>query len=140
MSLQRTFAVIKPDAVANGNVGDILSAIETNGFKIVAMKLMHLTKSQAEGFYHVHKERPFFGELVTFMTEGPIVAMILEKEDAILAWRNLMGATNPAQAEEGTLRKRFGSGIERNATHGSDAVDTAAFETSYFFNAMERVG
>lgn len=140
MSLQRTLALIKPDAVANGHVGDIIAAIEKEGFGLVAMKLMHLTKSQAEGFYHVHKERPFFNDLVTFMTEGPIVAMILEKDGAIAAWRNLMGATNPDQAEEGTLRKRFGSGIERNATHGSDAEDTAAFETRYFFNATEMNG
>lgn len=139
MSLQRTFAVIKPDAVADGNTGNILAEIETNGFKIVAMKKMQLTQAQAEGFYHVHKERPFFGELVTFMTEGPIVALILEKEDAIPAWRKLMGATNPEQAEEGTLRKKYGAGIERNATHGSDAEETAAFETRYFFNAMETV-
>jgi len=137
MSLQRTLGLIKPDAVANGHVGDIINAIEKEGFRLVAMKLMHLSKSQAEGFYHVHKERPFFNDLVTFMTEGPIVAMILEKEGAIAAWRKLMGATNPNDAEEGTLRKRFGNGIERNATHGSDAEDTAAFETSYFFNATE---
>ena len=139
MSVERTFAIIKPDAVANGDVGEILSAIEGNGFKIVAMKMLHLTQAQAEGFYHVHKERPFFGELVAFMTEGPVTALILEKEGAIAAWRKLMGATNPADAEEGTLRKRFGAGIERNATHGSDAPETAAFETAYFFNAMERV-
>lgn len=137
MSLQRTFAVIKPDAVAAGNTGNILADIEANGFKIVAMKKMQLTVAQAEGFYHVHKERPFFGELVGFMTEGPIVALILEKEEAIPAWRALMGATNPAQAEEGTLRKKYGESIERNATHGSDAEETAAFETRYFFNAME---
>lgn len=139
MSLQRTFGAIKPDAVANGHVGEILAAIEEKGFKIVAMKLMHLTQSQAEGFYYVHKERPFFGELVTFMTEGPIVAMILEKDNAIADWRQLMGATNPNDAEEGTLRKRFGAGIERNAVHGSDAEETAAFESRYFFNAMETV-
>nr|WP_279382624.1 nucleoside-diphosphate kinase [Acanthopleuribacter pedis] len=137
--MQRTFAVIKPDAVADGNTGNILAEIEANGFKIVAMKKMQLTQAQAEGFYHVHKERPFFGELVTFMTEGPIVALILEKEDAIPAWRKLMGATNPEQAEEGTLRKKYGASIERNATHGSDAEETAAFETRYFFNAMETV-
>ena len=139
MSVQQTFAIVKPDAVAAGHVGEILTAIQENGFRVAAMKLMHLTESQAEGFYHVHKERPFFGDLVSFMTEGPIVAMILEKPDAIAAWRKLMGATNPASAEEGTLRKRFGSNIERNATHGSDAEETAAFETAYFFNAMERV-
>ena len=137
MALQRTLALVKPDAVANGHVGDIIAAIEKEGFRLVAMKLMHLSRSQAEGFYYVHKERPFFNDLVTFMTEGPIVAMILEKDGAIAAWRNLMGATNPKDAEPGTMRKRFGSGIERNATHGSDAEDTAAFETRYFFNATE---
>lgn len=137
MSLQKTLALIKPDAVANGHVGEIIASIEKAGFKLVAMKLMHMTQAQAEGFYHVHNQRPFFNDLVTFMTEGPIVAMILEKENAILEWRNLMGATNPDDAEPGTLRKRFGSGIERNATHGSDAVETAAYETTYFFNATE---
>lgn len=140
MSLQRTLGLIKPDAVANGNVGEIINAIEQEGFRLVAMKLLHLSKSEAEGFYYVHKERPFFNDLVTFMTEGPIVAMILEKEDAIASWRKLMGATNPDQADEGTLRKRFGAGIERNATHGSDAEETAAFETRYFFNATEMNG
>ncbi len=139
MSLERTFAIIKPDAVAAGKAGAILSAIQENGFRIAAMKLMKLNEEQAGGFYHVHRERPFFGDLVRFMTEGPIVAMILEKEGAIKAWRDLMGATNPAQADEGTLRKRFGTNIERNATHGSDATETADFETRYFFNAMEMV-
>lgn len=104
------------------------------------MKLMHLSRTQAEGFYAVHRERPFFNDLVTFMTEGPVVAMILQKEQAIKGWRDLMGATNPEQAAEGTLRKRFATNIERNAVHGSDAEETAAFETRYFFNAMEMVG
>ena len=139
MSVQSTFAIIKPDATAAGNAGKIIAAIEENGFTITAMKKMQLTKPQAEGFYAVHKERPFFNDLVAFMTEGPVVAMILTKDNAIKAWRDLMGATNPDQAAEGTLRKRFGAGIERNATHGSDAEDTAAYETAYFFNAMERV-
>lgn len=139
MSIEQTFAIIKPDAVADGNAGKILAAIEENGFRIAAMKKMHLSKGQAEGFYHVHAERPFFNDLVAFMTEGPVVALILEKEGAIKAWRDLMGATNPNDAAEGTLRKIYGAGIERNATHGSDAPETAAFETSYFFNAMERV-
>ena len=137
---QRTFAIIKPDAVAAGNAGKILAIIEESGFKIVALKKMHLTQSQAEGFYAVHRERPFFGDLVTFMTEGPVIAMILEKDNAIKAWRELMGATNPADAAEGTLRKRFAENIERNAVHGSDAEETAAFETRYFFNAMEMCG
>ncbi|MCB1045221.1 MAG: nucleoside-diphosphate kinase [Acidobacteria bacterium] len=138
--MQRTFAIIKPDAVAQGNAGAILAEIEKNGFKIIAMKLMHLSRTQAEGFYAVHRERPFFNDLVTFMTEGPVVAMILQKEQAIKGWRDLMGATNPEQAAEGTLRKRFATNIERNAVHGSDAEETAAFETRYFFNAMEMVG
>jgi nucleoside-diphosphate kinase len=139
MSLEQTFAIVKPDAVAAGNAGHIIAAIEANGFRIVAMKKLHLTRKQAEGFYYVHAERSFFNELVTFMIEGPVVALILEKEGAILAWRELMGATNPANAAEGTLRKIYGAGIERNATHGSDAPETAAFETSYFFNSFERV-
>lgn len=139
MSLERTFAIIKPDAVAAGHSGAMLTAIQQNGFRIAAMKLMKLNESQASGFYHVHKERPFFGDLIRFMTEGPIVAMILEKEGAIQAWRDLMGTTNPADAAEGTLRKRFGTSIERNASHGSDAPETAEFETGYFFNAIERV-
>jgi nucleoside-diphosphate kinase len=134
---QRTLAIIKPDAVAAGNIGVIINEIEKNGFQIVALKMLHLTTSQAEGFYAVHRERPFFGSLVDFMTEGPIVTMILQKENAIVAWRNLMGATDPAQAEEGTIRKKYGASLQNNATHGSDAQETAAFETQYFFNAME---
>ncbi len=137
MSIQRTFAIIKPNAVAEGHVGEIISEIEKNKFNIIAMKILHLTKSQAEGFYAVHKGKPFFESLVDFMTEGPVVAMILERDNAIRHWREIMGATDPAKAEDGTIRKRFGSGIERNATHGSDAEETAAFETTYFFNAME---
>ena len=139
MTLQRTLAIIKPDAVAAGNIGVIINEIEKNGFQIVALKMLHLTTSQAEGFYAVHRERPFFGDLVEFMTEGPVVTMILQKENAILEWRNLMGATDPAQAEEGTIRKKYGASLQNNATHGSDAEDTAAFETRYFFNAMEIV-
>jgi nucleoside-diphosphate kinase len=139
MSIQKTFAIIKPDAVAAGNIGEIINKIEKNGFRIAAMKILHLTKSRAEGFYAVHKGKPFFGSLVTFMTEGPVVAMILERENAILHWRKVMGATDPAKADQDTIRKLFGSSIERNATHGSDAEDTAAFETAYFFNAMEIV-
>ena len=139
MALQRTLAIIKPDAVAAGNIGVIINEIEKNGFQIVALKMLQLTTSQAEGFYAVHRERPFFGDLVEFMTEGPVVTMILQKENAILEWRNLMGATDPAQAEEGTIRKKYGASLQNNATHGSDAEDTAAFETRYFFNAMEIV-
>ena len=139
MALQRTLAIIKPDAVAAGNIGVIINEIEKNGFQIVALKMLHLTTSQAEGFYAVHRERPFFGSLVEFMTEGPVVTMILQKENAIVEWRNLMGATDPAQAEEGTIRKKYGASLQNNATHGSDAEETAAFETRYFFNAMEIV-
>ncbi|PIE89330.1 MAG: nucleoside-diphosphate kinase [Acidobacteria bacterium] len=139
MSVEKTFAIIKPDSVQAGHMGEIIAMIEKDGFKIVAMKLMHLTKSQAEGFYYVHKGKGFFDELVDFMTEGPIVALILEKEGAIKAWRDLMGATNPEEAAEGTIRRKFGTHIGRNAAHGSDAVETAAYETAYFFNAMERV-
>ena len=139
MAVQRTLAIIKPDAVAAGNIGVIINEIEKNGFQIVALKMLHLTTSQAEGFYAVHRERPFFGSLVEFMTEGPVVTMILQKENAIVEWRNLMGATDPAQAEEGTIRKKYGASLQNNATHGSDAEETAAFETQYFFNAMEIV-
>ena len=139
MTLQRTLAIIKPDAVAAGNIGVIINEIEKNGFQITAMKVLHLTTSQAEGFYAVHRERPFFGDLVEFMTEGPVVTMILQKENAIVDWRNLMGATDPAKAEEGTIRKKYGASLQNNATHGSDAEETAAFETRYFFNAMETV-
>ena len=139
MALQRTLAIIKPDAVAAGNIGVIINEIEKNGFQIVALKMLQLTTSQAEGFYAVHRERPFFGSLVEFMTEGPVVTMILQKENAIVEWRNLMGATDPAKADEGTIRKKYGASLQNNATHGSDAEETAAFETRYFFNAMEIV-
>ena len=139
MSLQNTLAIIKPDAVAAGNAGNIISKIEQSGFKIIAMKMLHLTKTQAEGFYDVHRERPFFNSLVSFMTEGPVIPMILQAEDAILKWRNVMGATDPAKAEESTIHKAYGTAIERNAVHGSDAEDTAAVETGYFFNATEIV-
>lgn len=137
MPLERTFAIIKPDAVKAGHAGKIISEIEANGFRIVAMKLLHLTKKQAEGFYAVHREREFFPSLTDFMCEGRIIAMILEREDAIKKWREVMGATDPAKAAEGTLRKRFGTSIQNNATHGSDAPETAAFETRYFFNDLE---
>ena len=125
--------------MAAGNIGVIIKEIEKNVFQIVALKMLRLTTSQAEGFYAVHRERPFFGSLVEFMTEGPVVTMILQKENAIVAWRNLMGATDPAKADEGTIRKKYGASLQNNATHGSDAEETAAFETRYFFNAMEIV-
>jgi nucleoside-diphosphate kinase len=135
--MERTFAIIKPDAVERRLVGKILSRIEDAGFTVRGMRMQHLTKTEAEGFYAVHRERPFFGGLTDFMSSGPVVVMALEAPDAIRKWRNLMGATDPAKAEGGTLRKEFGSSIERNATHGSDAPETAAFELGYFFRGME---
>ena len=135
--MERTLAIIKPDAVERRLVGQILARIEAAGFTIRAMRLQHLTKKEAEGFYAVHRERPFFGTLTDFMSSGPCVLMALEAPDAIRQWRTLMGATDPAKAEAGTLRKEFGSSIERNATHGSDAPETAAFELGYFFRGME---
>ena len=137
MALERTFAIIKPDAVAKGHTGAILSMIEQNGFRIIGMKMQRISKNEAEAFYAVHKERPFFGGLVTFMTEGPVVLMVLEREDAIAKWRELMGATNPANAAEGTIRKRFAENIERNSVHGSDAPETATQEIPFFFGAAE---
>jgi nucleoside-diphosphate kinase len=135
--MERTFAIIKPDAVERRLVGKILSRIEDAGFTVRGMRMQHLTKTEAEGFYAVHRERPFFGGLTDFMSSGPVVVMALEAPDAIRKWRNLMGATDPAKAEGGTLRNEFGSSIERNATHGSDAPETAAFELGYFFRGME---
>jgi nucleoside-diphosphate kinase len=135
--LERTLALVKPDALKSGYAGEIIKEIESGGFRVIAMKLIHLSKRQAEGFYAVHRERPFFGPLTEFMQSGPIVAMILEREDAIRKWREVMGATDPSKAAEGTLRKRFGTSIQNNATHGSDAPETAAFETRYFFNELE---
>jgi nucleoside-diphosphate kinase len=135
--MQRTFAIIKPDAVERRLVGQILARIEQAGFTVRAMRLQHLTRREAEGFYAVHRERPFFGGLTDFMSSGPSVLLALEAPDAIGKWRALMGATDPGKADAGTLRKDFGSSIERNATHGSDAPETAAFELSYFFRGME---
>jgi nucleoside-diphosphate kinase len=134
---ERTFAIIKPDAVAKGYTGDILSMIEKAGFRIVAMRKTQLSQQQAQAFYAVHKERPFYSGLVKFMTEGPVVVMVLEKENAIEDWRELMGATNPANAAEGTVRKQFASDIERNCVHGSDAPGTAGVEIPFFFSASE---
>ena len=139
MALQNTFAIIKPDAVAAGSAGKIIDRIESNGFDIVAMKKIFLTKEQAAGFYHVHSERPFFGDLLAFMTSGPVIVMILQAENAISRWRDLMGPTDSTKADAGTIRGDFGTDIEKNASHGSDAPETAQFETSYFFNAFERV-
>ncbi|MBI2185903.1 MAG: nucleoside-diphosphate kinase [Acidobacteria bacterium] len=135
--MERTLAIIKPDAVERRLVGQILARIEAAGFTIRAMRLQHLTKQEAEGFYAVHRERPFFPSLTAFMSSGPCVLVALEAPDAIRTWRALMGATDPARADAGTLRKEFGSSIERNATHGSDAPETAAFELRYFFRGME---
>ena len=134
---QRTFGIIKPDAVAAGSAGKILAKIEDSGLKVIAIKLMRLSESQAQGFYAVHKERPFFSDLVKFMTEGPVVAIIMEGDDAISRWRDLMGPTNSEEAPAGTIRGDFGTNIERNASHGSDAPETAKLEISYFFDAME---
>ena len=131
--MERTFAIIKPDAVKARHAGQILQRIEESGFRILALRLQHLTKTEAEGFYAVHRERPFFGSLTKFMSSGPAVVLALEAPDAIKKWRTLMGATDPAKAEPGTIRKEFASSIERNATHGSDAPETAATEVAYFF-------
>jgi nucleoside-diphosphate kinase len=137
MALERTFAIIKPDAVVKGQSGDILKMIEGAGFRVIGMKMRRLTKQDAEAFYGVHKARPFFAGLVTFMTEGPVVFLVLESENAIAKWRDLMGATNPANAAEGTIRKCFAENIERNCVHGSDASDTAAVEIPFFFAGNE---
>jgi nucleoside-diphosphate kinase len=136
-TIQRTFSIIKPDAVRKGHTGAILALIQQSGFRIIAMKMIEITKQEAEGFYAVHASRPFFGSLTSFMSSGPIVVLALEKENAIADLRKLMGATNPANAEEGTVRKKFAASIEENAIHGSDAEDTAKFELSYFFAGYE---
>ncbi len=133
MAIERTFAIIKPDAFKNGHVGEIITAIEQNGFHILGLKLRKLGRTEAEDFYVVHRARPFYEGLVNFMIEGPVIVMALEREDAIAKWRELMGATDPANAAEGTIRKRFAVSIERNAVHGSDAPETAAQEIPFFF-------
>ena len=135
--MERTLAIIKPDAVAAGHIGAILQGIEESGFRLVGLRLVRLSKVEAEGFYAVHKERSFFDSLTTFMSSGTAVVLALEAPNAIRRWRELMGATDPAQAEEQTLRRRFGSSIEHNATHGSDAPETAAFELGYFFRGLD---
>jgi nucleoside-diphosphate kinase len=135
--MERTFAIIKPDATRKKLAGKILQRIEDAGFTVKGMRLMHMTKKEAEGFYAVHAARPFFGSLTDFMSSGPCVVMALEAPDAIKKWRTLMGATDPAKADAGTLRKDFGESIEFNATHGSDAPETAAFELGYFFAGLE---
>ena len=135
--MERTFAIIKPDAVKKRVAGQILARIENAGFVIRGLRMLHMTKREAEGFYYVHKARPFFGGLTDFMSSGPCVVMCLEADGAIKKWRDLMGATDPAKAEPGTLRNEFGASIDNNATHGSDAPETAAFELGYFFRGME---
>jgi nucleoside-diphosphate kinase len=135
--VERTFAIIKPDAVAEKNIGGIVSIVEGAGFKILAMRMQRLTLAEAEGFYAVHKGKGFFEELITFMTEGPVVLLALERQDAVAKWREVMGATNPANAAEGTVRKRFAKNIGRNAAHGSDSPENAAIELAYFFRASE---
>ncbi len=136
---QRTLSIIKPDAVRNGLAGAILAEIDKAGFRLVAIKKDFVSKRAAEGFYAVHRERPFFDELTTFMSSGPIILMVLEGDNAIAGLRKLMGATNPANAEEGTIRKKFASSIQENAIHGSDAEDTAAFEIGYWFAGCELI-
>ena len=139
MSIERTFAIIKPDAVGRGQQGEILARIHKAGFKIVALKTMRLTKEEAGGFYAVHRERPFFGELTDFMSSGKIVAMVLEAEGAIAKWRDTMGATDPKKAAAGTIRHDLGTNIGNNCVHGSDASETAAFEIGYFFAGIELI-
>jgi nucleoside-diphosphate kinase len=135
--MEKTFSIIKPDAVKAGNAGAILSRIEKAGFRIAALRMRHLATREAQGFYHVHRARPFFAELVAFMASGPCITMVLERENAILGLRDLMGATNPKDAAAGTIRKDFAASIEANAIHGSDAAETAAFEISYFFPGID---
>ena len=140
MSIQQTFAIIKPDAVSNGHTGQILGMIEKADFRIRGMKMVRLSKQQAEAFYDIHRERPFFEGLVTFMTEGPVVVLVLERDNAIKHWRDVMGATDPSKAAEGTIRKVHAKSIGENSVHGSDAPETAAIEIAQFFSGNEIVG
>jgi len=135
--MQRTLSILKPDGVARGLIGEVAKRLEAEGLTIIAMKMIHMTKAQAEGFYAVHRERPFFNSLTDFMSSGPAVVMVLEGENAIARYRDLMGATNYKDAAEGTIRREFATDIEKNVVHGSDAPETAAFEIGYFFNAFE---
>jgi nucleoside-diphosphate kinase len=135
--MQRTLSIVKPDGVARGLIGEVVKRLEAEGLTIIAMKMIHMTKAQAEGFYAVHRERPFFNSLTDFMSSGPAVVMVLEGENAIARYRDLMGATNYKDAAEGTIRREFATDIEKNVVHGSDAPETAAFEIGYFFNAFE---
>jgi nucleoside-diphosphate kinase len=138
--MERTLSIIKPDGVARGLAGEVIKRLEQNNLKIIAMKMLHMTKSQAQGFYDVHRERPFFESLTDFMVSGPIIVMILEGENAIGRYRELMGATDYREAAEGTIRKDFATDIEKNIVHGSDGPETAAFEMGYFFNSFEITG
>ncbi len=138
--MEKTLGIIKPDAVKRNLIGAILEIAESGGLKVKAMKTARLTKAQAEGFYYVHKERPFFDSLTTFMSEGPIVLIVFEAENAISRWREVMGATDPAKAAEGTVRKLYGQSMERNSSHGSDSPSSAEFEIGYFFSTLEQVG
>lgn len=140
MASQRTFSIIKPDATQRNLTGSIIAMLEAAGLRVIAQKRIHMTRDQAEGFYAVHKERPFFGDLCTFMTSGPVVVQVLEGEEAIAKNREVMGATNPAEADEGTIRKAYAIDIEKNSVHGSDAPETAAEEIAYFFSDDEIVG
>jgi nucleoside-diphosphate kinase len=135
--IQRTLSIVKPDAVAKNAVGGVLAAVEKGGLKVIAARMIHMTRAQAEQFYAVHKERPFFGDLTKFMSEGPVVVAVLEGENAIERYREVLGATNPANATPGTIRQLYGTNVERNAAHGSDAPETAAAEISFFFNALD---
>lgn len=137
--MQTTLGIIKPDAVQRNLVGAILSLAENAGLKIKALKMVQLTRQDAEGFYYVHRERPFFGSLTAFMSEGPVVVVVFEAEEAVVLWRRVLGATDPAKAEAGTIRKLYGQSLERNSAHGSDSPESAAFEVWYFFNALELV-
>jgi nucleoside-diphosphate kinase len=138
--MERTLGIVKPDAVSKNLVGPVLAKANEAGLRIVAIKMLRLSKTVAEGFYYVHRERPFFNDLTNFMSEGPIVVVVFEGKGAIAKWRQTMGATNPAEAEAGTLRSLYGENVERNAVHGSDATDTAAFEIGYFFSELDQVG
>jgi nucleoside-diphosphate kinase len=137
--MERTLAIVKPDAVENGHIGKVLSRIEEEGFRIVALRLLRMTRREAEGFYVVHRERPFFESLTAYMSSGPAVTLVLERDDAIAHWRKTMGATDPAKAEPGTIRMQIGESIERNAVHGSDAPGTAATEVAYFFRGVDQL-
>jgi nucleoside-diphosphate kinase len=137
MTVERTLCIIKPDAVEKHKIGAILQRIEEGGFRVLALRMTHLSRAEAEGFYDVHRQRPFFGELVQFMTRSPVVIAALERQDAVTAWRDLMGATDPAKAAPNTIRKLFGSNVGENATHGSDSLDNAKREIAYFFSGTE---